>query len=261
LANFCMHPPKGWQISYEEQTPSTNSIALELGCNGAAAGTLIIANSQSKGRGRLGKEWQSYAGCGLYLSLILRPQLELAHLSRITLAAGVALAATTATFTTVKPFLKWPNDLIIEGHKCAGILAESDVRNVKAPVVVLGVGVNIHTPPEGYDAELRGKANSINAYTTKVMTRCGFLKKLIPALHAAIEDLEQGRFQEILKRWRGYDYTLGKQLTWLTAGGEVIEGLCSGINNDGLLFITDATGKIHEVLSGDVQLAAPRECE
>ncbi len=252
---FCKSPPPGWRITYVDTVESTNSMALEQAQSGAVTNTIIIANSQTRGRGRLGKDWHSYTGCGLYLSMILRPQIEMAHLSRITLAAGVALAATTEHFSIVKPMLKWPNDLYLEGQKCGGILAESDIRNSQAPLVVLGIGINMHTPRAGYDPELRVKASSVNDYTAGVVTRCGFLEKLIPAVQEVVQDLEAGRFQEILQRWRKYDYTRGKQLTWLTSGGAVVEGVCAGINNDGLLFITDAGGQTHEVLSGDVQLA------
>lgn len=254
LALFCKNPPKGWHITYLDTVASTNSLAMQQAQNGAAANTIIIADSQTRGRGRLGKDWHSYSGCGLYLSIILRPQIEPAQLSRITLAAGVALAATTERFSSVKPMLKWPNDLYLEGQKCGGILAESDIRNSQAPLVVLGIGVNLHTPQAGYDPGLRVKAASLNTYTATGVSRCHFLEKLIPAVQARVKELEEGRFQEIVNRWRTYDYARGKQLTWLTSGGDVVEGVCTGINNDGLLFITDAGGEMHEVLSGDIQL-------
>ena len=255
LLDFCKNPPLGWNITYLETAKSTNSIAMELGCQGALANSIVIADMQSAGRGRLGKTWQSYAGCGLYLSIVLRPKVELEHLSRITLAAGVALAQTTALFTQGKPMLKWPNDLYLQGRKCGGILAESDIRNGKAPLVILGMGVNLHTPAGGYDTDLRVKAASVNDFSTTVVTRTRFLQKLIPSVTEVMAELEAGGFQAILKWWRGYDYTLGRRLTWLTSAGKRIEGISTGINDDGLLFITDGEGQTHEVLSGDIQLA------
>lgn len=254
LEIFCTTPPKGWQITYLDETTSTNAVGLEQGVQGALPYTVIVANQQTAGRGRLGKQWQSYGGCGLYLSMILRPKLELQELSRLTLAAGVALAETVGSFTKIKPMLKWPNDLILDGRKCGGILAESDLRHGASPLVVLGVGVNIHCPNGGYNTDLRVKAGSINDFCDGC-SRTEFLQRLIPTLKDVVRELEAGQFQAILNRWRTYDYTKGKCLTWVTAGGEIVEGVCAGINDDGLLFITDAVGITHEVLSGDVQLA------
>lgn len=254
LRDFCNDPLNGLGITYLEETESTNKIAMEQGRSGALAGTIIVADSQTAGRGRLGKEWQSFAGGGLYLSMILRPKLDLDHVSRITLAAGVAFAETTASFTSEKPMLKWPNDLLLNGQKCGGILAESDIRNIHAPLVILGIGVNIHVSKTDFSSDLRLTAGSLNEYTSNLILRSDFLKKLIPALNDVVVELECGQFQEILSRWRQYDFTKGKKLTWLTASGQVIEGLCSGVNDEGLLFITDTDGNTHEVLSGDVQL-------
>ncbi len=255
LGDFCRNPPKGWQITYLAETPSTNIIGMEQGITGALPDSLVVADTQTKGRGRLGKEWDSYTGCGLYLSIVLRPKLALEHLSRITLAAGVALAETTAQFTRTQPRLKWPNDLLLNDQKCGGILAESDMRNISSPLVILGIGVNIHTPQEGYDPGLRVQAGSINDFSDGLVSRSDFLKRLIPAVQAAVKNLEEGQFQTILTKWRVYDYTNGKKLRWLTTGGEVVEGVCRGINDDGLLFIIDAGGITHQVLSGEIQLA------
>lgn len=254
LEVFCTAPPKDWKIIYLKETTSTNAVGLEMGVQGALPYTVIVANQQTDGRGRLGKQWQSYGGCGLYLSMILRPKLELQELSRLTLAAGVALAETVGSFTKIKPMLKWPNDLILDGRKCGGILAESDLRHTSSPLVVLGIGVNIDAPAGGYDEDLRVKAGSINDFCDGC-SRIVFLQRLIPALKDVVLELEAGDFPAILSRWRTYDYTVGKCLTWVTAGGKIVEGVCAGINDDGLLFITDVSGITHEVLSGDVQLA------
>jgi BirA family biotin operon repressor/biotin-[acetyl-CoA-carboxylase] ligase len=254
LAVFCRNPPGGWRITYVDETASTNSIAMEQGLNGAQAGTIIVAGTQTAGRGRLGKEWHSFVGCGLYLSIILRPKLEPAHLSRMTLAAGVALAETTEKFILQKPMLKWPNDLILQDRKCGGILAESDLRNNRSPLVILGIGVNVYSPEGGYDPDLRIQAGSINDFSPGC-SRCDFLEQLVPAVQNTVVDLEENRFLDILRKWRSYDYTKGKELTWLTTGGEVITGICSGISDEGMLFITDSSGRSHQVLSGDIQLA------
>lgn len=255
LAFFCRNPPASWRLIYLDETASTNSIGMELGVQGALAPTIVVANQQTAGRGRLGKTWQSYTGCGLYVSIVLRPRLALQHLSRITLAAGVALAETVARFTNVTPMLKWPNDLLLNGHKCGGILTESDVRNSQAPLVVIGIGVNVNSPLGGYGSHLRVKAGALNDCVDTDCTRAELLEYLIPAVLEAVRTLEEGRFQDILCRWRQYDYTKGKELTWLTAGDEVVVGVCDGISDEGLLFITDASGERHEVLSGDVQLS------
>ena len=130
-----------------ETTESTNTVAMELGKQGAAAGTLVIAESQTKGRGRLSRTWISPKGTGLYFSIILRPKLDLEDLPKITIAAGVAICKALEKATSVAPQIKWPNDILVDNKKCGGILTEAGPLTASdLPLVILGVGLNISTP-------------------------------------------------------------------------------------------------------------------
>ena len=244
----------GHPLRYLPDTDSTNRVALEQGRQGAASGLVIVAAQQSAGRGRLGKKWLSSAGDGLYFSMIVRPLLPLADLAKITLAVGEAVAEALEGRCREQVMLKWPNDIIIGGRKCGGILAESDISNVESPLVVLGIGLNLKEPAGGYPPEIADLAGALADYSADILEPGSVLEELVVTIDRVLAELEQQGWPAIRKRWQQRDITLARRLTWLTAGGEIINGISQGIDGQGLLFIKDDRGVLHEVLSGDVQL-------
>jgi BirA family biotin operon repressor/biotin-[acetyl-CoA-carboxylase] ligase len=154
------------------QAESTNSLALEMGKQGAAAGTVVVAETQTRGRGRQQRAWFSPPGTGLYFSVILRPQLDPVELPKITLVAGVAVCEAIEQACQVSFGLKWPNDLLFGGKKCGGILCETGpltgTDNGRGILVILGVGLNITIPESTFPAELRARATSLLAATGRV---------------------------------------------------------------------------------------------
>ena len=230
---------------------STNSIAQEYGRSGAKSGTVVIARTQSKGRGRLGKEWLSPAGSGLYFSVILRPRLEIKDLAKITLAAGLAVARAVEEAAGIETLIKWPNDVLVNDKKLAGILTESGGNG---EWVVLGVGINLYTGINEFPLELRQKATSLKAATGRCYGKGTVLEAILGEVDLQVQRLEAGFFEDILAEWRAKEAGIGQWLRWQTPAGKVVNGLSLGPNQDGLLMIRDQEGKVHQVLSGDITI-------
>ena len=241
-------------LRHLSETDSTNRVAMEQGQKGAETGLVIVADNQTKGRGRLNKKWLSSLGDGLYFSMLLRPKLPLDELAKITLAAGEAVAEALQPLVRGMVMLKWPNDIIIGDRKCGGILTESDMSNLNSPLVVLGIGLNLKEPENGYPDEIAQRAGALAEYSCGTLDLGVLLEELIVHIDHVLTELEQQGWPAIRKRWLKRDITMSRRMTWVTAKGEVIHGISQGIDEGGLLYIRDDSGVRHQVLSGDVQL-------
>lgn len=244
-------------VHFFSSTGSTNDLALVLGNTGAPDSTLVVADSQSEGRGRLeGRIWHSPPGTGLYFSLILRPRLAPADFPKLTLAAGLALCKGLESHTPCRPGLKWPNDLFLHGKKCGGILTETQaVASGGQTAVVIGIGLNVNTPPETFPVELRTKGTSLLAETGTFHARGPLLTAILAELDLVVARLEQGDFPGILAEWRHRDIHAGQHVSWLPPQGKIITGISLGPGAEGFLHIRDGQGEIHAVISGDISLA------
>ncbi|OIP51315.1 MAG: biotin--[acetyl-CoA-carboxylase] ligase [Desulfobacterales bacterium CG2_30_60_27] len=235
---------------------STNRVALELASRGGAAGTVVVAGTQTAGRGRLGKRWESPPEAGLYFSLILRPRLDPASLPQLTLAAGLGAAMAVEGVTGRRVLLKWPNDLLLEGKKIGGILCETGpLWQGCEPVVIVGVGLNVSTPMAAFSEDLRTRATSLLLQAGQVFPQEALLTTMLAAIEAQAGRLERHGLAPVLADWRQRDVTLGQELTWVSTAGTLVHGLSLGVDDAGLLRIRDAAGQVHEVLSGDVRRA------
>lgn len=244
----------GRRVHYFQTLESTNVLALEMGRAGEKSGTVLVAETQSKGRGRLGKGWESPAGAGLYCTVILRPAISLAQLARITLAAGLATALAIDEVSAVASRIKWPNDVLIGGQKAAGILVECQMTAGEEPLVALGVGINLQTSFAQLSEGLRSRATSILLASGRAIGRGVMLAALLRQIETVVGRLEQNDFAGILDEWRAKDATAHKKLTWLAIDGRTVHGVSLGPDHEGLLVIRDHSGKHHHVLSGDLTL-------
>ncbi|MHB1014305.1 MAG: biotin--[acetyl-CoA-carboxylase] ligase [Desulfurivibrionaceae bacterium] len=246
-----------YPVHFFTSTGSTNDLALALSNTGAPDSTLIVADSQSAGRGRLaGRTWLSPPSTGLYFSLILRPRLAPPDFPKLTLAAGLALCKAIESHTQCQPGLKWPNDLFLHGKKCGGILTETQaVAGAGQTAAVIGIGLNVNTPPEAFSGELRAKATSLLAETGATYERGPLLAAILAELDLVVARLEQGDFPSILAEWRQRDIHAGQQVSWVNTQGRIIAGLSLGPDEEGLLHIQDVQGQVHTVISGDISLA------
>ena len=244
------------KIFYFDTTESTNTVAMELGQAGEPSGSLVIAETQTKGRGRLGKSWLSPPNTGLYFSTILRPRLEPNDLPKITLTAGLAVCQAIERVTELKPQIKWPNDLLLNDKKIGGILAEAgEITNTDNTLVILGIGLNVTTPISAFPDDLKVKTTSLLAATGTTFNRGDILNAILKNIDTQLLALEKGGFKEILREWCLRDATKDRHLTWVATDGKVVSGVSLGPDDNGLLQIKDQDGNIHEILSGDVNLA------
>lgn len=243
----------GHPVQYFQEINSTNELARRKGTAGIEKGTIIIADCQKRGRGRHARPWLSPPGSGLYFSLILSPDLAPADLPKITLTTGVALCRAIGTYL-VNPVLKWPNDLLLGDKKIAGILTETCPLRGSNPLVILGIGINVNNPPQGFPADLTGKVSTIEAAYGRALARGKLLEIILKHIDDLLIQAEDRGFADILGEWRSYDACKGRYLTWLTTSGRVIYGISRGIDDEGRLTIKDDQGRIHEVISGDITL-------
>lgn len=236
---------------------STNIKAKELADGGAVSGTGVIAGYQTKGRGRLGKQWHSVAGKGLFCSIIVRPDVPLEDYPKITLVAGLSVALVLDRLVTAATFLKWPNDIHIAGKKIAGILTESSplTGNRGAGYAVIGVGINVNQDLEDFPLDLRGNVTSLFLETGR---ECGVDELFFDVRREILKQLQvfcADGFLPILAQWRKKDFLLGKEMECVNRQGKKIRGIAQGPDDDGQLHVLDGSGRMHEVLSGDVRLA------
>jgi len=237
-----------------EEIDSTNDYAARLGRQGAQAGTVVLAETQSAGRGRLARKWLSPPGSGLYLSLIRHSRLPIEHLSRMTLAAGLALCEAVCDHCGIEAMIKWPNDLLLGHRKAGGILSENFGRQAGHSLVVIGIGLNVTSRESDFPENLRARATSLYLACGREFERGALLTAILEGLEARLDTLEAGGFPEILSSWRKKDATLGQTTTWLTPDGREVSGRSLGVDGEGLLHIEDDRGRVHQVLSGDLEL-------
>ncbi len=237
----------GQDLRCLDAVDSTNTVARELARQGAADGTAVTAESQSAGRGRLGRGWVSPPSLNLYLSVVLRAAIPIERLPQISLLAGVAVCEAIAEWHPA--VIKWPNDVLIDGRKVAGILAEMDGQ--QAPVVVLGVGVNLNAEAADFPDDLRDKATSLRMVLGTPVDRARFTGRLLTHLERRYEELRDGGFAPIAAAWRRHSGLIGRAIRVQEANGPVA-GEVVDLDDDGALRLRLASGAEHRVIAGDV---------
>jgi BirA family biotin operon repressor/biotin-[acetyl-CoA-carboxylase] ligase len=237
----------GKKIFSHEVIPSTMNEAFELGLKGAEEGTLVCAESQTKGRGRLGRSWVSPKGKGIYMSVILRPQMNLSEVPKLTLLTAVAVAEAIYKMAGVKVAIKWPNDLLIGSQKLGGIITELSAEIDRIKFVVVGIGVNINTTA----SQLPPEATSLRIETDKYFSRVEILKEVLRSLEYWYLRVSKEGFDGVLKKWREFSITIGKRVRIADSAG-FVEGEALDLAEDGGLLIRKDSGVVVKKMSGDV---------
>lgn len=236
--------PFGRRVLWYPEIGSTNDVASTLAERGEPEGTVIVADAQTAGRGRLGRTWASPGGAGLYLSIILRPDPSFAGL--VTLAAGVAVAEGIERATGLPVVLKWPNDVYVEGRKLAGILAEA----VSSFAVVLGIGINVL--PAAYPQDVAARATSLETELGRAVDRGAVLAECLVAFALRYDDLRSTRSADVVRAWKARAAaTFGRRVAWESSGVQ-LEGIAQGVDGDGALLVQTPQGMLR-IISGEVR--------
>jgi BirA family biotin operon repressor/biotin-[acetyl-CoA-carboxylase] ligase len=241
-------------VRYYGRAESTMDLAVAEAGVTEAEGLLVIADTQTGGRGRRGRAWISPPGVGLYCSLVLRPPVTPivagtpSVVGLLTVAAGVAVAEGVAAASGLHAALKWPNDVFHGGRKLAGVLAEGHAVGTPDQAVVLGIGVNVRATP--YPSEIEAIATSLERETGRQADRGEVLAEILMALVDRYADLRAGRFEDVVGAWRRRAL-LDRPVVWHAPGG-LVAGMATGIEADGALTI-HADGAVHHVRSGEVR--------
>ena len=246
----------GARIVYLPVTGSTNDAAATLAIHGAGEGTVVVADAQTAGRGRRGREWFSPPGSGLYVSVVLRPDRSRGGIGDratrlLTLAAGVALVEAVEMATGLGVDVKWPNDLYIGRRKLAGILAEA-AGGGPDNSIVLGYGINVGVT--AYPPELGDRATSLEYELGRPVDRALLFVESLASLARRYDDLLEGRFDAILDAWRarapGCKGARVAWNTWATASGAA-SGVTAGIDDEGALLVL-VDDRIERIVAGEV---------
>ena len=232
-------------------TDSTNRRAMEMAENGAPHGTVVVADAQTAGRGRLGRGWVSPPGRNLYVSLLLRPALSPAEGARLSLVAGVALADAVEGMG-VPGSLKWPNDLYLGDRKAAGILAEMASDVVRVRHVVIGAGINVNMLPGDFPPVISGKATSLRIRSGRPFSREELLARFLDAFADRYGEFLDGGFAALHEGWDRRDFLRGRRVRLRRGRGEEW-GTAEGVDPEGALrFLPDGAAAAEPVQSGEI---------
>jgi BirA family biotin operon repressor/biotin-[acetyl-CoA-carboxylase] ligase len=237
----------GKKIFYFEAVSSTMDIAMELGLKGLPEGTLVLTETQTKGRGRLGRSWFSPKYKGVYLSLILKPRILPTQTPILTLLAAVSICEAIRENIFLDVRIKWPNDILIHNKKLGGILTELSAEMDRVRFVVVGIGLNVNserkTLPEG--------ATSLREQKKEEINRVELLQEILRRMEANYLFFQKKGPRDIIERWRSYNITLGKRVK-VVCQKEHVEGQAMDIDIDGGLLLRKDSGVVEKVMAGDI---------
>lgn len=244
----------GAEMHYYPSVDSTNRVAKALAYHSAADGTIVVAEEQTDGKGRLERQFFSPRGKGIWFSVILRPKILPKDASKCTLMAAVAVAEAMTRFN-LKPEIKWPNDILFDGRKAVGILTEMTGEIAKINYIVIGVGINVNISRDEFPEELRNVAASLSEMTGTNLSRVKIFRAVLEEFDKLYGEITVRGFNDIINHWRKYNITLGQNVCVIPAGdaGFTFSGRAVGLNEDGALLVETESG-LRTVYAGDVSI-------
>jgi len=240
----------GREIRYFCEVTSTNDVAKELVGKGAREGTIVLAETQTEGKGRLGRRWLSPKG-GIWFSVVLRPKISAKDSYQLTFMAAVAVAKAIRKMFKVNAEIKWPNDVLVNDKKVCGILTETSTRGDAVDFVVVGVGVNANVDLTSFPEDLRASVTSLGAEVKGEVNRERFLCALLDELENYYGMISQKKFEVVLEEWKSLTTLFGAHVE-VTSFEEKIKGVAFGVNQKGALEVLLKNGTVRKIVSGDV---------
>lgn len=237
----------GKEIIYYDSIDSTNTAAYNLADKGAPEGLVVVAEGQTKGRGRLSRQWISPKQKGIYMSVVLRPKMVPFQAPQITLLAAVSIALGIREYAGIPALIKWPNDILVDGKKLAGILTEMEAEPDSVNFLILGVGINVNTR----FSALPPGATSIFEETGAKVSRVELVKSILEKLDEDYALFKKEGFSPIKTEWRNLSATLGKRVR-VSCMRKRIEGVAQDIDSDGALKIRLDNGFYERAVAGDL---------
>ncbi|MDQ0205948.1 biotin--[acetyl-CoA-carboxylase] ligase [Alkalicoccobacillus murimartini] len=244
----------GHTVTYYDSVPTTQTLAHEWAEGGAKEGHLIVADEQTGGRGRLGRNWHSTFGTSISMSLILRPKLSPQQTPQLTLVAAVAVTRAIEKVTQLKADIKWPNDILIKGKKLVGILTEMQSEPGLAKVVILGIGINANQSEDELSHDERNQATSLKVESGLETNRAQLIATVLEEFEWLYDTYLEKGFSEIKLLWEARSISIGKKLKAQTINGTVT-GMSTGITAEGALLLEDDEGIVHTIYSADIDQA------
>jgi len=243
----------GRDIRVFEETTSTNDVIEKLAHDGVKEGVVVFAESQTKGRGRLGRQWISPVRKGLWFSVLLRPELRPQEATQLTVASATALARAIKAATGLSPEIKWPNDLLIGGKKVAGILTEMSAELDRVKQIILGIGVDVNLTVAEFPPELRKRATSLRIESGKPVSRPELAAQILAELDRDYARICDGKFESVADEWEESCATIGREVT-IQIGGRRVRGTAEALGEDGALLLRTEHGHLERISGGDVTL-------
>jgi BirA family biotin operon repressor/biotin-[acetyl-CoA-carboxylase] ligase len=238
-----------WNPLLLAETSSTNDVAREQGRRGEPAGFVVAASRQTAGRGRLGRVWESPPGSGLYVSILLRPDLHVSETSRLSILASVAAVDAVEAVTGTRPQIKWPNDLLLGGRKLGGLLIETEMAGPRLTFAVIGIGLNVRHAAGDFSPTVRDLATSLYLATGHLYRRADVLVALLQAIERRLAR----PFHEAREAWTASSLTLGQRVELNTGRGRKV-GQAMGLDDTGALLLRADSGEIETITAGDMQV-------
>ncbi|MBC8001818.1 MAG: biotin--[acetyl-CoA-carboxylase] ligase [Opitutaceae bacterium] len=243
----------GRDIRVFQETTSTNDVMEKLARDGVREGVVVFAESQTKGRGRLGRQWMSPPGRGLWFSVLLRPEFRPQQATQLTVVAATALWRAIKTQTGIAAEIKWPNDILIQGRKVAGILTELSAELDHVKYVILGIGVNVNLSAAEFPPELRKIATSLRIEGGQALDRAAMAASILSELDADYGRICRGQFEHVADEWEDHCTTIGGNVA-IRIGDRVIRGRAESLDSEGALLLRTQHGHLERIIGGDVTL-------
>lgn len=242
----------GKKVIHKQSTPSTQIIAHQAAQENADHGTIIIADEQTNGRGRMSRSWHSAKGKGIWLSIILRPSILPYLAPQLTLLTATVLADVFSSYTNTEPLIKWPNDILLENKKTAGILTEMQAEQDQIQYVVIGMGINVNQENKELPEDIKDKATSLAIKTGKHWPIKEIIQEILITFEKAYDSYIENGFPEVKEKWESYGFKMG-EVIFIKTLREQFKATFSGIADDGALLVKEKNKTQKKLYSAEIE--------